>query len=153
MTRISNWRQPWESKWTGQSPIQAFLLSALSGRHLAWNLGARSVIPWIMAQSSAHMLPPNPSGLKSSTSWQPFHKDTTCRNFQIDGRCKYCKSFHFDHLCRTCHGKHPWCWKTKCPLKERRSHKTRLHDYMWLVIQARNFSQYSSALLYPLVWL
>lgn len=85
-----------------------------------------------------------PKRPKSSTSWQLFHKDTTCRNFQIDGRCKYRKSCRFDHLCQTCHGKHQWCWKTKCPLKEMRSHKTMLHDCMWSVIQARNFSQYSS---------
>ena len=74
MTRISDWRQPWGSKWTGQSPMQVFLLSALLGRHLAWNPGARSVILWIMVQSSAHMLPPNPSGLNFPLHGSRFKK-------------------------------------------------------------------------------
>ena len=34
-----------------------------TGRHLVWNRGAKFVIHWITAQSSAHILPPNPSGL------------------------------------------------------------------------------------------
>ena len=48
-------------------------------------------------------------------------KDTTCRNFQVDGRCKYGKRCHFDHLCRTCRGKHP---QSRCTLKSKADEKT-----------------------------
>ena len=64
--------------------------------------------------------PTQPKRPKSIGTWQPFQKDTTCRNFQIDGRCRYGKSCRFDHLCRTCRGKHP---QSKCTVKNEMSVK------------------------------
>lgn len=69
MTRILIGDSHRVSKWTGQNPMQVFMLSALLGSSLAWNLGAGFVL-WIMIHCSAHMLPPNPS----SVAWQPLQK-------------------------------------------------------------------------------
>ena len=71
MTRILIGDSHRVSKWTGQNPMQVFMLSALLGSSLAWNLGAGFVL-WTMIHCSAHMLPPNPS----SVAWQPLQKYT-----------------------------------------------------------------------------
>ena len=42
--------------------MQVYMVSALLGRFLPWNLSAGFVVVWIIIHCSAHMLPPNPSG-------------------------------------------------------------------------------------------